>query len=73
VTTLALTSRHPNAALTTSPIARAAVAAARWIYRWQKIRADRALLQAMPDSLLSDIGIGRSSIEHATEFGRGFG
>jgi uncharacterized protein YjiS (DUF1127 family) len=47
-----------------------AVAVVAAVMRWRKMRSDRALLQSMPDSLLADIGIGRSSIEHATRHGR---
>jgi uncharacterized protein YjiS (DUF1127 family) len=49
-----------------------AVAFYRHFHRWQKIRADRVLLQSMPDSLLKDIGIERSVIDRATGFGRDF-
>jgi uncharacterized protein YjiS (DUF1127 family) len=47
-----------------------AVDIARAIRRWMKIRRDRRLLQAMPDYLLSDIGLSRGEIDYATERGR---
>ena len=71
MTTLAQTRRLPIAAPSRS-LGALAVAVYRYVYRWQKMRADRALLQSMPDSLLADIGIGRSLIDRATAFGRDF-
>jgi uncharacterized protein YjiS (DUF1127 family) len=44
----------------------------RRIRRKLKVRADRKLLQAMPDYLLSDIGISRSQIDSATRYGRDY-
>ena len=41
-----------------------------WVQRRRRIAIDRRHLQAMPDELLRDIGLGRSEIESATEFGR---
>ena len=41
-----------------------------WLKRRHQIAADRRHLQAMPDELLRDIGLGRSEITSATEFGR---
>lgn len=41
-----------------------------WMKRRRQIAHDRRQLQAMPDELLRDIGIGRSEIGSATEFGR---
>ena len=38
--------------------------------RRHKIRQDRRVLQSMPDYLLHDLGISRSEIEPAIEFGR---
>jgi uncharacterized protein YjiS (DUF1127 family) len=38
---------------------------------WRELRSARRLLQSMPDGVLSDIGISRGSIDHATAFGRG--
>ena len=46
--------------------------AARRVARWTKIRSDRRLLHAMDDNMLSDIGISRSEIDSATEYGRGY-
>ena len=43
-----------------------------WIRRRLRIRADRKVLQAMPDYLLSDLGISRSQIDSATQFGRDY-
>ncbi len=54
----------------TLALARALYAA---IARSYRIRQDRRALQSMPDHLLSDIGISRSKIEAATEFGRSRG
>ena len=62
MTTLALTSRHPDAALSTSPMARVAVAVANRIYRWHKIRSDRALLQTMPDGSV-ELTLGPTGID----------
>ena len=42
----------------------------RHIRRRLRVRKDRKTLQAMPDYLLADIGISRSEIHNATEFGR---
>ena len=47
-----------------------AVNVAAYVMRWRKMRADRQLLQSLPDSLLSDIGISRGAIDHATRHGR---
>lgn len=41
-----------------------------WIKRRRQIATDRRHLQSMPDELLRDIGLGRSEITSATEFGR---
>ena len=49
----------------------AIVGVVRLFILWKEIRSARHLLQAMPDGLLSDIGVSRGSIEHATAFGRG--
>jgi len=40
--------------------------ALRIFYRAMKMRSERAALQAMPDYLLKDMGIGRSEIDHYT-------
>jgi uncharacterized protein YjiS (DUF1127 family) len=40
------------------------------IGRRRTIRNDRRLLQAMPDYLLTDIGIARGDIDRAVQFGR---
>jgi uncharacterized protein YjiS (DUF1127 family) len=70
VTTLAPSLRSPNAIMASNPITFAAVIFARRVGRWLKIREDRRALQAMPDYLLSDIGISRGEIEAATQYGR---
>jgi uncharacterized protein YjiS (DUF1127 family) len=70
VTTLARSHRLPNAILASNPFTFAAVVLARRVRRWLKIREDRQLLQALPDYLLSDIGISRAEIESATQYGR---
>jgi uncharacterized protein YjiS (DUF1127 family) len=49
----------------------AIVSGVRLFILWKEIRSARRLLQAMPDGMLSDIGVSRGSIEHATAFGRG--
>jgi len=41
-----------------------------WVHRRRQIAIDRRHLQAMPDELLRDIGLGRSEITSATELGR---
>ena len=41
-----------------------------WVQRRRQIAIDRRHLQAMPDELLRDIGLGRSEITSATELGR---
>jgi uncharacterized protein YjiS (DUF1127 family) len=40
------------------------------VSRWMRIWADRRHLQALPDHMLKDIGIGRSEIDSITECGR---
>ncbi|WP_181177524.1 DUF1127 domain-containing protein [Mesorhizobium sp. B4-1-1] len=40
--------------------------ALRLAYRAMRMRSDRAAMQAMPDHLLKDMGIGRSEIDHYT-------
>src|SRR5687767_14972439 len=70
VTTLAPSHRLPNAIMASNPFIFAAVLFARRVSRRLKIREDRRALQAMPDYLLSDIGISRGEIEGATEYGR---
>ncbi|MDX8527451.1 DUF1127 domain-containing protein [Mesorhizobium sp. MSK_1335] len=40
--------------------------ALRLAYRAMKMRNERAALQAMPDYLLKDMGVGRSEIDHYT-------
>ena len=58
--------RHQDIASKSSRLSQALA----WIKRRRQIAADRRHLQAMPDELLRDIGLGRSEIESATEFGR---
>jgi uncharacterized protein YjiS (DUF1127 family) len=38
---------------------------------WRELRSARRLLQSMPDGVLSDSGISRGPIGHATAFSRG--
>jgi uncharacterized protein YjiS (DUF1127 family) len=66
VSTLTATSRQFREAHSTNKTA----GIARAIRRWMKIRRDRRLLQTLSDHLLSDIGISRSEIEYATQYGR---
>lgn len=42
-----------------------------WLVRRRRIASDRRRLQALPEEMLRDIGIGRSEIYPATEYGRG--
>lgn len=42
----------------------------RLVILWKEMRSARQLLQSMPDGVLSDMGISRGSIDHATAFGR---
>ena len=49
----------------------AIVGGVRLLILWKEIRSARRMLQAIPDGMLSDIGVSRGSIEHATTFGRG--
>ena len=72
MTTLAPSHRLPNAILASNPLTFAVVVMARRVGRWLKIREDRRLLQAMPDYLLSDIGVSRGEIEAATRYGRDY-
>ena len=48
----------------------AAMMVARRIRRRLKVRSDRRLLQSLPDHMLADLGISRSGIARAIEFGR---
>lgn len=48
----------------------AVVGVVRLLILWKEIRSARRMLQAMPDGLLSDMGVSRGSIDHATAFGR---
>ena len=72
MTTLALSRGWSSTAAASNPILFAAIVVARRIRRRLKIRADRKVLQAMPDYLLSDLGISRSQIDSATQFGRDY-
>ena len=47
------------------------VGTVRLLILWQEMRSARRLLQSMPDGVLSDMGISRGGIDHATTFGRG--
>ena len=49
----------------------AAVGVVRLLILWKEMRSARRLLESMPDGVLSDMGISRGSIDHATAFGRG--
>lgn len=70
MTTLALTRRHAREDQGIGQLFAMLAATPSRIARWRTIRSDRRLLQSMPDSLLSDIGISRGAIDHATAFGR---
>ena len=72
MTTLALPRGWWRSAVASNPILFAAIVVTRRIRRNLKIRADRRLLEAMPDRLLSDIGISRSEIGSATRYGRDY-
>src|SRR5688500_10523799 len=71
VTTLAF-ARGWSRAAASNPLIFAALVVVRRISRRLKVRADRRALQTMPDYLLADIGISRSEIDSATEYGRGY-
>ena len=71
MSTLAPSHRSSSAILASGSVS-AIFMAARRVARWTKIRSDRRLLQAMDDNMLSDIGISRSEIDSATEYGRGY-
>ena len=70
MTTLALSRGWSSTAAASNPILFAALVVARRIRRRMKIRADRRVLQDMPDYMLSDLGISRSEIGGAVQFGR---
>lgn len=72
MTTFALARGWSRSAVASNPILFAAVVVVRRIRRKLKIRADRRLLEAIPDYLLSDIGISRSEICSATRYGRDY-
>ena len=72
MSTLAPSHRPTSAILASGSVTSAIIMAARRVARWTKIRSDRRLLQAMDDSMLSDIGIARSEIDNATLYGRGY-
>ena len=69
MTTLAL-SRGWSRTAASSRVLFAAMLMVRRANRWVRIRTDRRRLQAMPDYLLKDIGLSRTEIEDAVEFGR---
>ena len=48
----------------------AAMLVVRRIRRHLRVGADRRLLQSMPDSMLADIGLSRSGIDRAVQYGR---
>ena len=62
---------HANHATVARLLLGALVGIVRLLILWKEMRSARRLLQAMPDGLLSDIGISRGSIDHAAVFGRG--
>ena len=70
--TLALSHRSSSAIPASGSVTSAIFMAARRVARWTKIRSGRRLLHAMDDNMLSDIGISRSEIDSATEYGRGY-
>lgn len=69
MTTLAPTHRFMGADVASHPLLFATVLM-RQLRRRMRVRNDRKALQALPDYLLADIGISRSEIGSATEFGR---
>jgi uncharacterized protein YjiS (DUF1127 family) len=70
VTMFALSRGWSRSAVASNPILFAVLVVSRRIRRKLKVRADRSVLQGMPDHLLSDIGISRSEIDSATHSGR---
>lgn len=70
MSTLALPRHSSREAAPYNKVAFAALMIARRIQRRAGIWKDQRRLQALPDYLLSDIGISRSEIASATEFGR---
>ena len=69
MTTLAPSHRSFGADVASHPLLFATVVM-RQLRRRLRVNKDRKTLQAMPDYLLADIGISRSEIDNATEFGR---
>ena len=69
MSTLAPSHRWFGADVASHPLLFATVVI-RQLRRRLRVRNDRKRLQAMPDYLLADIGISRSEIGSATEFGR---
>ena len=66
-----LVERGPTNHSTVAPLLLGAVVGiVRLLILWKEMRSARRLLQAMPDGILSDMGVSRGSIEHATTFGR---
>jgi uncharacterized protein YjiS (DUF1127 family) len=62
---------HANPSTVGQFLLGAAVGLVRLLILWKEMRSARRLLQSMPDGVLSDMGISRGSIDHATAFGRG--
>jgi uncharacterized protein YjiS (DUF1127 family) len=48
----------------------AIVGVVRLLILWRQLRSARRLLHAMPDELLSDMGVSRGAIDRAAAFGR---
>lgn len=72
MSTLMLPRRWPSAAAGSNKIFAAAVAVARFVHRRVTIWEDRRRLQALPDYLLADMGIGRSDVDRVVNFGRDY-
>lgn len=62
---------HPTRTSAAQLLMGAVVGVVRLLILWKEMRSARQLLQGMPDGFLSDMGISRGSIDHATAFGRG--
>ena len=70
MTTFVSTARNWSGSDAGAGVLAAVRAAAGQVRRRLAIRNDRRRLAEMPDHLLADIGISRSEIANATEFGR---
>ena len=61
---------QPNRSTAGLLVLGAIVGLVRLLILLKEMRSALQLLQSMPDGLLSDMGVSRGSIEHATTFGR---